>query len=263
MEREVILVATFTLIILVIIIIIFFVIFQTKKNNYIIERHAAEQKIEHEIAKSQMEIQEQSLKNIGWELHDNVGQILSTAKMQMSILQQKLPGEHKQAIAEIGDLIGDSLQEIRLLSKTLNHEVVRNIGLIKSVGFELERFNRLNFLKASLAVRGNEVPLDQRDEIIIFRILQEFFANVVRHSKATELTVLLEFFSDRLEIMASDNGIGFDPDTTLVTSGLINMKSRALMIGATYTIRSAPHQGVNLILCYTFRQQKNKPYHEE
>jgi signal transduction histidine kinase len=258
MEREVILVATFTLIILVIIIIIFFVIFQTKKNNYIIERHAAEQKIEQEIAKSQMEIQEQSLKNIGWELHDNVGQILSTAKMQLSILQRKLPDEHKPSISEIGNLIGDSLQEIRLLSKTLNHEVVRNIGLIRSVGFELERFNRLNFLKASLAVKGDEVALDKRDEIIIFRILQEFFSNVVRHSKATELTVLLEFFRDRLEIMAHDNGIGFDPETTLVTSGLINMRSRALLIGATYTIRSAPNQGVNLILCYTFRQQKNK-----
>lgn len=258
MEREVILAATITLIILVIIIIIFFVIFQTKKNNYIIEMHAAEQKIEQEIAKSQMEIQEQSLKNIGWELHDNVGQILSTAKMQLSILQRKLPEEHKPAIGEIGNLIGDSLQEIRLLSKTLNHEVVRNIGLIRSVGFELERFNRLNFLKASLAVEGLEVAIDQRDEIIIFRILQEFFSNVVRHSKATELTVLLQFFHDRLEIMARDNGIGFDPETTLVTSGLINMKSRALMIGATYTIRSAPNQGVNLILCYTFRQPKNK-----
>jgi len=263
MEREVILVATITLIILVIIIIIFFVIFQTKKNNYIIERHSAEQKKEQEIAKSAMEIQEQSFKNIGWELHDNVGQILSTAKMQLSILQRKLPEEHKESIAEIGDLITDSLQEIRLLSKTLNHEVVSNIGLIRSVGFELERFNRLNFLRASLSVKGDVVMIDMNDEIIIFRILQEFFSNVVRHSKATELTVLLEFFPDRLEIMARDNGIGFDPEKTLVTSGLINMKCRASMIGATYTIRSAPHEGVNLILCYTFRQSKTKPYHEE
>lgn len=263
MEREVILVATFTLIILVIIIIIFFVIFQTKKNNYITERNAAEQKIEYEIAKSQMEIQEQSLKNIGWELHDNIGQILSTAKMQLSILQRKLPEEHKQDIAEIGNLIGDSLHEIRLLSKTLNHEIVANLGLIRSIGFELERFNRLNYLKASLSVKGEVIAMGERDEIIIFRILQEFFANVVRHSKATELVVSLEFYPDRLEVKARDNGIGFDPEKTLVTSGLINMKSRALMIGATYTIQSAPHEGVNLILCYTFRQPKTKTDHEE
>ncbi|RAV98468.1 sensor histidine kinase [Pseudochryseolinea flava] len=264
MEREVILVATFTLIILVVIIIIFFVIFQTKKNNYIIDRHSAEQKIEQEIAKSQMEIQEQSFKNIGWELHDNVGQILSTAKMQLSILQRKLPEEHKQALSEIGNLIGDSLHEIRLLSKTLNHEVVSNLGLVKSVGYELERFNRLNFLKASLSVKGNVVPIDGRDEIIIFRILQEFFSNVVRHSKATELTVIIEFFADRLEVAARDNGVGFDPEKTQVTSGLINMKSRALMAGATYSIRTAPNEGVNLILCYTFREQKTKTSsHEE
>jgi signal transduction histidine kinase len=256
MEREVILVATFTLVILVVIIIMFFVIFQTKKNKYIMAQRSAEQIIEQEIAKSQMEIREQSLKNIGWELHDNVGQILSTAKMQLSILSRHLPDEHRQSVAEIGNLIGDSLHEIRILSRTLNNEVIRNMGLVRSVGFELERFNKLKFLQASLTVTGEEVTLEQKDEIILFRILQEFFSNAIKHSKATTLTVLLEYLADKLLITAQDDGVGFDPAKIMKGSGLINMKSRAHLIGATYSIRSGQNQGVNLILCYTFKKSK-------
>lgn len=258
MEREVILVATFTLIILVGIVIIFFVIFQTKKNKYVISQIEASQRIEQEIAKSQMEIREQSLKNIAWELHDNVGQLLSTAKMQLNIIERQLPEEHSRNILEINNLIGDSLQEIRLLSKTLNAEVIRNIGLIKSIAIEVERFNKLKFLDARLTVTGDEVILEKKDEIILFRILQEFFSNVIKHSKATTLTVLVEYLPGKLLITAQDNGIGFDSEKIVTGSGLINMQSRAQLIGASYSIRSAQNQGANLIICYTLKKAKDE-----
>jgi signal transduction histidine kinase len=254
MEREVIFVATITLVILVAMIIILFAVFQSKKNKYIIRQLEAEQKMEQEIVKSQMEIQEQSLKNIGWELHDNIGQLLSTAKMQLSTLKPKLPSEYQGSVAEINHLIGDTLNEIRLLSKTLNPEIIRDLGLVKSIGFELERFNKLNFLKATLTLTGNEVSIDQKDEIIIFRILQEFFSNAIKHSKATTLTVSVEYGPDQLVIVAQDDGVGFNPEKTAAGgSGLINMRSRAHLIGAVYAIDSSPNNGVRLSLCYNYR----------
>jgi signal transduction histidine kinase len=149
-------------------------------------------------------------------------------------------------------LIGDSLQEIRLLSKTLNPEVIANLGLVRSIECELERFNKLNFLKANLILNGEEIKLDQRDEIIIFRILQEFFSNAIKYSKASMLEVTLDYQPTQLTIMAQDNGIGFDPDQKSGSgSGLINMRSRAHLIGATYSIHSSPNKGVQLLLCYT------------
>lgn len=251
MEREVIFVATITLLILVGIVIVFFVIFQTKKNKYIQSQIEARKKVEDEIAKSQMEIREQSLKNIAWELHDNVGQLLSTAKMQLNILERQLSGEDANVVSEVNSLISDSLQEIRLLSRTLNAEVIRNLGLVKSISLELERFNKLKFLEARLSVTGEEVVLEENDQIILFRIMQEFFSNVIKHSKASELNVLLEYLPEKLLITAQDNGIGFDPESVTMGSGLINMRSRAHLIGATYAIRSSPNQGANLIICYT------------
>lgn len=255
MEREVIFVATITLVILVAMIIILFAVFQSKKNKYIISQLEAEQKMEQEIAKSQMEIQEQSLKNIGWELHDNIGQLLAIAKMQLSILKPRLPNEYHDSVTEINALIGDSLQEIRLLSKTLNPEVILNIGLVKAVECELERFNKLKFLKADVIIQGDEVSIDQRDEIIIFRILQEFFSNAIKHSKASTLCVLLDYHPAQLIITARDNGVGFDKNGNLTKgAGLINMYSRAQLIGASLSIDSSVNNGVNLSLSYNYRR---------
>ena len=256
MERDVILAATFTLVILVIVIIIFFIIFQTKKNQYLRDKIEAEKKFVQEIEKSRSEIREQSLKNIAWELHDNVGQILSIAKMQLGLLERKLPeGNDKSNVTDIGNLIGDSLQEIRLLSKTLNAEFIHSLGLVEAVKLELERFNKLKFLRASLSVYGKEKNLEQKDEIIIFRILQEFFANVIKHSRADSLAVSLDYQPEKLLITAQDNGVGFDPQQISTGSGLLNMKSRAELMGLSYTIQSEKGRGVRLSVGYAYKKK--------
>lgn len=255
MEWDVIITATIILVMLATILVLFFVIFQTKKNHYILDKIETEKRFEREIEKSQNEIREQSLKNVAWELHDNVGQLLSIAKMQLSLLERKIPAPEamRESIAEISDLIGDSLQEIRLLSRTLNTEVVQSMGLVKIVAVELERFNKMRFLDATFTVTGKEIPLGQKDEIIIFRILQEFFSNVIRHSRASTLAVSLNYHDDKLTIIAQDNGVGFDPDTVAQGSGLINMKSRAELLGISYNIKTQRNAGVCLTLGFTYK----------
>lgn len=251
MQYEIILVATVTLIILVMIIIVLFGVFQTKKNNYI----QAEKQFEEEIAKTQMEIREQALKNIAWELHDNVGQILSVARMQLNMLHFKLPDTCKEEASEINNLLGDSLKEIRLLSKTLNPDIIREMGLVQSIELELERFNKLNFLKAKLTVKGEEHEVSQKDGIILFRILQEFFSNVIKHSKAQHLDVNLEYSANKLLISAKDDGVGFDHEEVIKGAGLINMRSRAKLIGAEYSMTSEKNKGVELTLEYNLTQK--------
>lgn len=250
MGNEVVLGATLTLIILVLILIILFSVFQSKKNKYI----QAQQRLEEEIAKSQIEIHEQALNNIGWELHDNIGQLLSVARMQLNILDKKLPENLKEEASDINKLVGNSLKELRLLSKTLNPDFISEIGLVESVKLELERFNKLNFLKAKLILEGEEKTLEHRSGIIIFRILQEFFSNVIKHSKARSLTVSLKYQCSQLMIEAKDDGVGFDQTEVTKGSGLINMQSRATLVGAEYAIVSVPEKGVKLSLTYKFKE---------
>lgn len=230
--------------------IIFVVVFQKRKNKLITDRLEAEKQFEKELTNAQLEIQDQTLKNIAWELHDNVGQLLSVANIQLNVLHSTAPEEHRSAIKETKDVIAATVQEVRALSRTLNSEVIQYNGLIKSVRTELERFNRLNFLHADLKIEGEVQSIKSEDEIIIFRILQEFFSNVIKHAKADKLFVFLFYGEKALEITVEDNGVGFDTSINSPNSGLHNMKSRAKLLGAQYSLSSRLNEGTKLNLTY-------------
>ncbi|MDX5586314.1 MAG: histidine kinase [Aureibaculum sp.] len=245
-----ILITTLTVVLLIVVIIVIFSIFQNRKVKFLFERKEAEQRFEEEIIKSQLETQEQTLQNISWELHDNVGQLLSVARMQLNILQPDLSQKQKSIVNETGELISKSLQELRTLSKLLNPEVVKNMGLEDAIQLEIDRFNRLNFIDAAFNIKGESVTIDKKDEIILFRILQEFLSNSVKHSKTTKLDVNLTYTPQNLVIIVQDYGVGFEEKTIQKGSGLLNMKSRAKLIDTEFELKSKKDKGVSLTLTY-------------
>ena len=244
-----ILIATFTVVLLVVVIIIIFSIFQNRKIKFLYEQKEARQNYEEEIIRSKLETQEQTLQNISWELHDNVGQLLSVAKMQLNVMQSGLGEEQKPMIGETGELISKSLQEIRTLSKLLNPDVVKNIGLAEALQIEIDRLNRLNY-QATLTIDGKPVEIDKNDEIILFRILQEFISNSVKHSKADRMDISLKYTVESLIIKARDHGVGFNSNIVKIGAGLINMENRAKMIYTDFDIKSEENKGVLLTLTY-------------
>ena len=253
MEQEVtmiIIIATLVVILFVVVVIVIFTTFQKKKVMLLYKQRVTKQHFEEEIIRSQLETQEQTLQNISWELHDNVGQLLSVAKMQLNILQPNLPDQQKKLIDETGDIISKSLEEIRSLSKLLNPEVIKNIGLEEALQLEIDRFNRLNFIHATFTSKGNPIIIDQKDEIILFRILQEFLSNSVKHSKTSKLDVCISYHPSHLIIKAQDFGIGFNKETVRKNSGLINMKSRAKLIHTKFSLKTEKDKGVLLTLTY-------------
>ncbi|WP_378176220.1 sensor histidine kinase [Aquimarina sp. SS2-1] len=256
-KEEILLIVYFTAIILFFAIfgILFFVAFQRRKNKLLLEKFKAEQRFEEELQNSKLEIQEQTLKNVSWELHDNIGQLLSTAVMQINILSTNLEPKIKESVQDIRSLVGDSLQEIRNLSKTLNHEVIQNIGLVKSIQVELDRFKKLNFLTPEFIVTGEEVVINPKDEIILYRIIQEFFSNTIKHAEASHLLVKLEYSADDLVVTVKDDGVGYDMDSVQANSGLLNIKSRAALVNARLDCTSEPSKGVLLILQYPFKEE--------
>lgn len=247
-----------TLLVVIVSLVIIFSVFQRRKTKLLIEKAEQKQKFEIALANAQTEIQEQTLKNISWELHDNIGQLLSVAKLQLNMLSTKVKATNQKAIDEVGEVIAKSLKDIRLLSRSLNHEVIQKIGLVEALKMELERFNRVKFLVAKIDIKGEEADIDDKDEIIIFRIFQEFFSNVTKHSKASKLDVSLDYSSKQLEIIARDNGIGFDIENAGKGLGLINMKSRAELIKADFYLSSKFNEGVRLKLVYPLKNQKNE-----
>lgn len=233
--------------------IVFFITFQKRKNKLIYEKFEAEKRFEEELTQSKLEIQEQTLKNVGWELHDNIGQLLSVANMQLNMLSRTIEEPTKASVLEIKEVVSNSLQEVRSLSKSLNNEVINYAGLEASVGNELARLTRLNIIKTSYEVSGESVEIAQKDSIILFRILQEFFSNVIKHSKADLLKVDFVYNAENLKILAKDNGVGFKPDEVKKSSGLLNMESRAELIKADFVLNSSQTMGTSLSLSYPIK----------
>lgn len=243
-------VTTIIVLILVITLIVFFFYFQQKKTSYLLKQREIQIQFEEEITKSKMEIQEQALQNISWEIHDNVGQLLSVAKMQLNMLHINLPEKEQIQIFETGEIISKSLQELRGLAKSLNPETIKNKGLIESINLEIERYNRLNVIQASFNIKNDAYNLSNEKEIILFRILQEFCNNSLKYSKAKNLNILLTFNEKNLLIFAEDNGVGFDiNDLSIQTGiGLQNIKSRGKLIGAKIELKSVENKGTTLLI---------------
>ncbi|SNR51993.1 hypothetical protein SAMN04488111_1395 [Lutibacter flavus] len=244
------LIATIIVIILAVSLIFFFSYFQQKKTAFLLKQREIQQRFDEEITKSKLEIQEQALKNISWEIHDNVGQLLSVAKMQLNMVQMSLPEKEQNQIIETGEIVSKSLQELRGLAKSLNPETIKNKGLLDSIKLEIDRYNRLNFVEAELIITDEPYNLTNEKEIILFRILQEFCNNTLKYSKAEKLEIELNYNPDLLTIIAVDNGIGFDINDLSKQNGigLINMKSRGELIGAKIELISSENKGTKLYI---------------
>ena len=242
---------TLVVVLLATMVIVFFVAFQKRKNKLLLDTLKQQKQFDETVAKTGEEIQEQTLKYIGEELHDNIGQLLSLASMQMGMLGVKIAEEIKEPYLETQKIIKESLQEVRALSKSLNTDVIQNRGFEKSIKAEIERLNRMKLIAADLIIAGDVIPFEnKKDGIILFRILQEFISNTVKHSKAAELNILLNYNQKQLIIKAKDDGCGFIMDEVNDSSGLLNMKNRAELTESSYNLISKPNEGTELTIIY-------------
>ena len=243
-EELVVLISTLIIGLITVALIVLFIVFQKRKNLLLTDREEAKKRFEREIAETQIEIREETLRNISWELHDNIGQLLTLAKIQ-------LQNATVDNLNEVSITITKGLNEVRALSKLINPEAINNINLKDAIQLEIDRFNRLNFIKSSLVISGEEKIIDKKSSIIIFRILQEFFSNTIKHSKAANLNVILNFKDEDLEIIAKDDGVGFSSTNNKSDGiGLENIKNRAKLIGATALFTSEVNKGTSLNIVY-------------
>lgn len=237
---------SFLVIIILIVILISFM--QKKKTQFILERERAKANFEEQLLKTEIEITDQNLKNISWELHDNVGQLLSVASMEAKMLMQKetLSGNE---LDDIVNVLGQSIAQIRGLSKTLNSEMIQKLGLKESLENEFDRLERIGLLKTTLQF-NEDIIIDKKKEIIIFRMLQEFVSNVLKHAQATELIISVNEEEGIVRINASDDGIGFDKENVKANNGLLNLESRAKLIGADLVLDSKLGEGTAMELIF-------------
>jgi len=206
------------------------------------------------ILQSQLEIQEQTFSIISSELHDNVGQILSLAKVQVNIMDER-DALDRELLLLIKDNIGKALNDLRDIAKGLNSDRIKTMSIYETVEEELDRINRVGILRAIISRDGQECRLDEQKNLILFRIIQESIQNCLKHAVATELTVLFSYDAACLKVCIRDNGKGFDQQEVIARSrgmGLGNIARRASLAGGEAFIESILNTGTSVHICIPY-----------
>lgn len=200
------------------------------------------------LLQSQLEIKEQTLQHIAFELHDNLGQIASLIKINLNTLQLKNTDQAMENIAETKDLVRQLIADLKSLSLNLNSSRVAQVGLLKGIENEVARVNKTGQFEATFLVETTIPQLDSNTTIILYRMVQEILNNAIKHSAANRLSVAVRATEKMFTLEFSDDGVGFDVAEKMNGggSGLFNLRTRAELIKAVFSIRSSPHEGTRI-----------------
>lgn len=215
------------------------------------------------LLRSAIETREQTLKYVSMELHDNISQVLSLAKLNLNRMLRQENEIQEALLQEAIAYVTKSLSDISSLSKSLDSDAILRHGLLKAVEFEVQTWNKHFNDNIKWMARGMDPLLNPHQEIIIFRIVQESLNNILKHAYATEIKLEYQNNGDYFTLSIHDNGIGFQEhelqskENTRYMCGLNNMKRRAAMAGGSLTIRSAFNKGTTIELRISLTQNKH------
>lgn len=211
-------------------IIILILVYQKKQLRFIFEKQALESQHKEEILKSRVEAQEETLNNVSKEIHDNIGQLVNSAKMLIGTAERKLP-DVGDTLKQADQTLSKTISELRALSRSLNTQWLEQFNFLENLQDEIDRINASGNLTMTID-HTVELTLSKERQLILFRMVQEAFQNAVKHGAATLIHIKSAQQDDKLVITVEDNGNGFDVDDTSKHGfGIFNLKHRVSLIG--------------------------------
>lgn len=232
--------------------------YQQKQNAYL--KNIEELKIAHEnqLLQAQLEIQEQTFQTISREIHDNIGQKLTLAKLHLNTLSFRHLEKAELKVTDSINMISEAINDLSDLSRSMSSENILNNGLIKALEFEVIQLKKSGIFLVNFSTTGNLVFLDANTELVLFRIVQEAINNIIKHAAADIIDIKLHYNSHLLTIDICDNGKGFNADSNNCGTGLLNMKKRAKMLNGTLHINSFPDIHTQIKIEIPGNGKKNK-----
>jgi PAS domain S-box-containing protein len=201
-------------------------------------------------------VREDERKRVAREIHDELGQVLTGLKMEISSLARRLSSPDGAAdwpqIVErargINELIDSAIQTVRKISAELRPGLLDAVGLTAAIEWYAEEFQNRIGVKCHLKLPPKDIALDQERSIAVFRIFQEIMTNVARHAQATRIGITLEEHGHDLILAAQDNGRGIKASelSNPTSLGLLGMRERALLLGGEVNIRGAQGRGTTV-----------------
>lgn len=227
-------VGTIALLVFVVFIVLIVIEYRRRQVKHITEKLELEHLYKQEVLQTQLEVQEQSFRYVSEEIHDNIAQTLSLARIKLFKATEKATDKRAKANLETTtELVGNALDGLRGLSHVLNGGLVSKLTLKESLDKELRYVHEVNERTTELIVTGDAYEPDAEKKLMLFRIVQEAINNAVKHGQASMITVCLAYEPGSIKVEVTDNGKGFDVSKVADSKGLgmTNMHVRAQLLG--------------------------------
>jgi PAS domain S-box-containing protein len=202
------------------------------------------------VAKAALNAQEDEKARISRELHDNVNQIIMSAKLYMETARQA-PENADKLLDKAIEYQLLALHEIRKLSKTLNTSAITGSDLKESIGDIVRNLEALQNIAVKLEIDSlTEKKLNEKAKLTVYRVIQEQTNNIIKYASATEVRISVKIIDGNAELVIADNGKGFEMSKKegFTGIGLINMNSRAMAVDGSFDIKSSPGNGCVVIV---------------
>jgi len=220
----------------------------------ITERKQAEEKLKRtskllrELATHLQSIREEERTMIAQEIHDELGQVLTALKIQVSLLANKLDKNQqplKEKINSLSDMIDASVESVQKISSKLRPGILDELGLIAAIEWQTEEFEKMTNIKCSLVLPGEELLLEKNKSTAIFRIFQEALTNIARHAKATQASISLLQHQSIIYLEIQDNGRGItqEQEKDFNSLGIHGMKERAMVFNGQVYVEGITGKG--------------------
>jgi two-component system NarL family sensor kinase len=199
---------------------------------------------------SMLKGQEEERTRLAKDLHDGLGGMLSGVKFSLMNMKSNLIVDHENVIVfeRSLDMLDTSIQELRRVAHNMMPATLIKFGLDEALKDYCNNINNAQIVQVKYQSFGTEERIDSNMEIIVYRIVQELFANIFKHAKATEVLVQLLREGDRISIAVEDNGKGFNVEDLKNSrgSGWANIRSRVDYLKGKLDLNSEIGKGTSV-----------------
>ena len=203
-----------------------------------------------DLASNLQNVREEERTSISREIHDELGQLLTAIKLDVSWLDRKIQGDVivKERIGGILSMLTEMIHSIRRISTQLRPSILDDLGLVEALRWQVRDFQKRGGVRVQFECPEESLKLEAGVTTGLFRIFQEALTNIARHAEATAVSACLFKEGEQLVLTITDNGKGFDQHAAKKkkTLGLLGMKERTLMMKGVYEISSQPGNGTSL-----------------
>lgn len=194
------------------------------------------------------EVRENERKKIAQELHDGIAQSIYSLMLETRGLKWLEGKPQLERISQIDQHFTEVLQEVRQLATDMSPIMLEDLGLLPSLEHFIEQTLLMTGFQIDMAIEGMPKKLTDKENLVIFRIIQESIANAMKYSMVNEANITVTYIENFVQVTITDKGEGFILEKQQLGLGLLNMKERALSIGGSLLISSEPSNGTSIQL---------------